>query len=86
MLIVDYELTLCIWTSLKHSIRYNHRRLLMKLKAHGIDGVVLERIRRWLTDRKQRVNLNGGTSDWLLVLSGLQHDSVLGPCLFLIYI
>ena len=47
-----------------------HRRLLMKLKAHGIDGVALEWIRRWLIDRKQRVILKGETSDWLTVLSG----------------
>ena len=32
------------------------RRLLMKLKAHGIDGVVLERIRRWLTDKNNRLS------------------------------
>ena len=63
-----------------------HRTLLIKLKAHGIDGVVLEWIRRWLTDRKQRVILNGGNSDWLPALSGVPQWSVLGPCLFLIYI
>ena len=56
-----------------------HRRLLMKLKAHGIDGMVLEWIRRWLTDRKQRVILNGGTSAWLPVLSDVPQESVLGP-------
>ena len=32
-----------------------------KIKAHGIDGVVIEWNRRWLIDRKQRVILNGGT-------------------------
>ena len=32
-----------------------HRRLLVKLNAHDIDGVILEWIRIWLTDRKQWV-------------------------------
>ena len=55
----------------KTSDKVPHRTLLLKLEAHGIDGVISEWIRRWLTDRKQRVILNGGISDWLPMLSGV---------------
>ena len=36
-----------------------HRRLLMKLQAHGIDGEILRWIKEWLSGRKQRVVING---------------------------
>ena len=63
-----------------------HQRLLLKLKAHGIKDRIIDWIEQWLTDRRQRVVVDGEVSNWKSVLSGVPQGSVLGLLLFLIYI
>ena len=63
-----------------------HKRLIAKLEAHGISGNVLKWIEAWLSGRRQRVVLNGKSSDWTNVTSSIVQGSCLGPTLFLIYI
>ena len=63
-----------------------HRRLVEKMRAHGLSEEVIKWVEAWLKDRKQRVVIDQCYSSWETVFSGVPQGTVLGPTLFLIFI
>ena len=63
-----------------------HNRLLYKLQYYKISGKLLTWIKAFLTDRHQRVAINGVLSSSQRTRSGIPQGSVLGPLLFVLFI
>jgi ribonuclease P/MRP protein subunit RPP40 len=64
----------------------SHSKLLIKLEAYGISGLLLSWINAFLYGRSQSILLNNYQSELISVTSGVPQGSVLGPTLFLLYI
>ena len=63
-----------------------HKRLINKLDSYNISNELINWIETFLTDRKQKVAVNGKESKWHNVTSGISQGSVIGPLLFVLYI
>ena len=64
--------------------RVSHSGLLFKFKSIGIGGSVLSICGEFLSKRRQRVMVDGATSEWIPIVSGVSQGSVLGPLLFVL--
>ena len=63
-----------------------HERLLCKIESYGLNEKVLKWTRSFLQRRRQKVLVNGESSGWRDVVSGVPQGSVLGPTYFILYV
>ena len=63
-----------------------HDLLLAKLERLGIRGIPLNLMKSYLSNRKQKVSVNGIESDFLPLEIGVPQGSILGPLLFVLYV
>ena len=66
--------------------KVSHKRLVKILKYYSLPVKVIDWIKCFLTNKKQRALVNGIASVWHDVISGVLQGSVLGPILFSVYI
>ena len=60
--------------------------MIFKIKSFGISDDLTELIKNFLSNRFQRVGLNGQTSEWEKINAGVPQGSILGPLFSPIYI
>ena len=66
--------------------KVDHHILLQKLERIGITGKLYRWLECFLTDRVQQVIVDGVSSSFAIVISGVPQGTVLGPLLFIIFV
>ena len=63
----------------------DHNLLLEKLKIYKVDSSTVNWLDSYLSNRRQKVSIDGTMSDELEVTLGVPQGSILGPLLYVIY-
>ena len=64
----------------------NHRLLLTKLKAYGLQPTALKQMENNLTGRFQSTKVSNSYNSWSEIIVGVPQESILGPLLFNIFL
>uniref|UniRef100_A0A1B6LBV2 Reverse transcriptase domain-containing protein n=2 Tax=Graphocephala atropunctata TaxID=36148 RepID=A0A1B6LBV2_9HEMI len=64
----------------------DHKELIAKLNYYGVNGIPLKFFQSYLSNRRQKVSINGNWSNEIEVRTGVPQGSVLGPLLFLVQV
>ena len=78
--------TLFSWTLQRHLAECHIISCCKKLGNFDISGALLNWCKDYLTDREQRVVIEGMNSTWWAIPLGIPRGSLLGPLFFVIFI
>ena len=78
----------CIYLDLKKAFdKVSHKRLIWKMEnCGGLGDKLLRWMKSYLSGRKMKTVVQGVSSEWAEVESGVPQGSVLAPLMFLIYV
>ena len=63
-----------------------HDLVVAKLTAYGMSPSAIKLITNYLRHRQQRVKIGSEVSDWMTILKGVPQGSILGPCIFNLFL